>query len=196
MKPDLIHRRFTAVLTFILVGATTPVSSQERAVVMLAQGGYQIPFTNLSDQGDELRSGWMAGGGLGLQLSAHIALRGTALFGGSGYRGSGLSLTESGFHRTFVSLDLQTGLPTTAGWTPYAFAGGGLARINPGDDDLEGFTNFAARFGMGTNYVLENRFLSLLLEFGGVVYQFNAYGFSGYQFDMQILAGVAYAIPL
>jgi hypothetical protein len=194
MTADLHPRLITTALILAVVAAT-PASPQERAVVLLAQGGYQIPFSDLSDQGDELRSGWTFGGGLGLQLNAHFALRGTVLFGESDYRGSGLTSNEPGFHRAFVSFDLQTGLPSAGGWAPYAFAGAGMARIGPRDDSQEGFASFAARFGMGTNYVLENRFLTLLLEFGGLVYDFSAYGFSGYQFDMQILAGAAYAIP-
>jgi uncharacterized membrane protein YphA (DoxX/SURF4 family) len=193
--PNLHHRKLLAATLAFATVAAGPALSQERAFVLFTQAGYQIPFSNLSQDGDELQSGWTFGGGLGLQLGAHYALRGVGLFGHSDYRGPALTLDEPGFRRMFVSLEVQTGLPTSGGWAPYAFAGAGLARMDPKDLSLESFSSFMARFGAGTNYVLENSFLTFFLESGGVVYDFGAYGFSGYQFDLQVLLGLAYAIP-
>lgn len=171
------------------------VTAQEKAVVLIAQGGYQLPLSNLSGQGDEVQPGPAIGGGLGLQLTPHFAMRATALLGAGDYRGPLLDLSDPVFRRTVVALDFQTGLPTTSGWTPYVFAGAGVARIDPRDSAFATFSSFATQFGAGTHYVWENRFIALQLELRGVAYDFDAYGLSRYQFDLELLIGAAYAIP-
>ena len=142
--------RFLAAALALAAAATSPAHSQERALVLFTQAGYQIPLSDLAAGGDELQSGLKYGGGLGLQLGAHFAFRGVALFGHSDFRGSGLTLEEPSFRRASVSLEIQTGLPTAGGWAPYAFAGAGLARLDPRQPGLDGFSSFMARFGAGT----------------------------------------------
>ena len=133
---------------------------------------------------------------MGLQLNANVAIRSSATLTSSEYRGPSLALSDSTFRRQFVSFDVQTGLPTTSGWAPYMFAGAGWVRIDPRDPDTQHFSKFAAHFGAGTNYVFNNAFFALFAELGTYLYDFSELGFSSYQFDLQFLAGIAYAIPL
>jgi opacity protein-like surface antigen len=189
-------RQLAAATLMIAATAAATASAQGKALVLFAQGGRQIPITNLSEDGDEIRPGWTGGGGLALQLNSNVALRASASLVSSEYRGSTLTLDDPTMRRTFVSFDLQTGLPTTSGWAPYLFAGAGWVQIDPEDSAAQDFTKFAARFGAGTNYVFDNAFFVLFLEAGTYLYDFSELGFSSYQFDLQFLLGLAYAIPL
>jgi len=184
------------VVGLLLAGAATePVEGQGRALLFLAYGGYQIPAASLSDQKDDLSPGWTAGGGLGLQLNANLALRSLVSLAESDYGGPGLTPVEPAFRRIFATLDLQVGLPTSSSWAPYVFAGAGWIRVSPADLTLQDFGNFVTRFGAGTNYVVDNTFLTVFAEVGNTLYRFNELGFNSYQYDVHISGGVAYALP-
>jgi hypothetical protein len=184
------------VVGLLLAGAATePVVGQGRALVLLTYGGYQIPAASLSDQKDALGPAWTAGGGLGLQLNSNLVLRGLVSLAKSDYEGPGLILVEQGFRRIFATLDLQVGLPTSSSWAPYVFAGAGWIRVSPADMTLQDFGNLVTRFGAGTNYVIDNTFLTVFAEVGNTLYRFNELGFNSYQYDVQISGGIAYAFP-
>lgn len=193
---DSRFRQWFTTIVVLTTALTGPVAAQEKALILFVQGGRQIPITSLSDLGDELRPGWMGGGGLGLQLNPNVALRGSISLTGSEYRGPTLEPEDNTIRRRFISFDVQTGLPTTSGWAPYLYVGGGSVRIEPLDSSLEQFSKFAAHFGAGTNYVFDNAFFALFLEMGSYLYDFSELGFSSYQFELQFLAGIAYALPL
>ncbi len=175
--------------------AAEPLVGQGRALVLLTYGGYQIPAASLSDQNDELGPSWTVGGGLALQLNNNLALRSLASLVESDYEGSGLELVEQTFRRIFATLDLQVGLPTSSSWAPYVFAGAGWIRVSPADASLQDFGSFITRFGAGTNYVVDNTFLTVFAEVANILYRFNELGFNSYQYDVQISGGFAYAFP-
>jgi len=191
-----LQARYWFAATLILIGVTAKAgSAQNRALILLAHGAYQMTAGNLNDQGDDLSAGWVGGGGLALQISSSLALRGSASVGRGVLHSVSPGLDGMALHRTVVSVDLQAGVPTTSGWTPYALAGAGFVHVNPQGESTEAFTSFAPHFAAGTVYVMDNRFLSLFWEIGGILYDFDALGYSSYQFDFELRAGLAYAIP-
>lgn len=189
--------RSSLVITLILTGGMTRVAAaQGGALILLAHGAYQLPTSDLSRQGDDSRIGLVGGAGLALQITPNLALRGSASVGNGELRSASPELDGLTLHRTVVSFDLQAGIPITSGWTPYALAGAGFVRINPNSQSAGAFTSFSPHFAAGTVYVMDNRLLSLFWEVGGILYDFDALGLSSYQFDLELRAGVAYAIPL
>ncbi len=185
----------------VLAGLTlstliAPLEAQSGALALFGYGGRDLPLSNLDEAGDHLRADWLAGGGLAVQLSTNFALRGSFAIIENDWEGTGLELSDSTFKRTFVSFDLQAGAPLASGFVPYFVAGAGLVKIDPRDTGLEHFTKFAGRFGTGVNYVIDNSFLALILEFDTWIYQFGRLGYNRIQYDIAIVAGLAIAVPL
>jgi hypothetical protein len=170
-------------------------SAQTGALVFFAHGGRHATIGSLSDNGDDLRAGFVGGGGLGLQLSTYVAFRSSVALVDSDYRGETLDADPAAFHRVLVGFDVQTGLPTQTGVAPYVFAGLGWITIDPQDADLGSFRKISYRFGTGFNYVVDNAFLTFFGELGAYLFNFDQLGFDRHQFDLTITAGIAYAIP-
>ncbi len=188
-------RHLLAVTVLLLSGTTDSVLAQNRAIVLLAHGAFRLPTSSLNDQGDDVSAHWAGGGGLGLQLAPNLALRGSASMGGGTLRSSDPRLEGISLRRAAVLFDLQVGVPTASGWNPYIIAGAGFVHTSPRATGAEVFTSFSPHFGAGTMYVMDNRFLSLFWEVGGILYGFDALGLSSYQFDLELRAGITYAIP-
>ena len=188
-------RHWLAVTLLLIGGTTDSVLAQDRGIILLAHGAYRLPTSSLNEQGGDVSAHWSGGGGLALQLTPNLALRGSASIGGGTLRSSDPGLDGIALRRTVGLFDLQAGVPTTSGWNPYAIAGAGFVHTNPRATGAEVFTSFSPHFGAGTMYVMDNRFLSLFWELGGILYSFDALGLSSYQFDLELRAGIAYAIP-
>ncbi|MFQ5703337.1 MAG: hypothetical protein ACE5HT_04870 [Gemmatimonadales bacterium] len=180
-----------------LLGGLYPMSlaGQGRALIVFAQGGGNIPLNNLSKSGDDFEGSVAGGGGIGLQLGSHYAIRGTVSFVPSKYRGSTLAFSDKDFARTFIGADLQLGFPSFGGLAPYFFAGAGSVIIDPDEPGQDSFSKLAGRFGTGINYVFDNRFTTIFVELGTWVYRFDRLGFDKGQVDLTISAGLAYALP-
>lgn len=170
-------------------------AGQTGALMLFAHGGRHTTISSLSESGDDLRAGFLGGGGLGIQLSTYVALRGAAAFVDSDYRGQLLEPASLNFHRMFVSFDLQVGLPTQTGLAPYLFAGAGWVVVDPQDAALDSFRKVTGHFGTGFNYVIDNAFVALFGELGAYLFNFDQLGFDRHQFDLTISVGAAYAIP-
>jgi len=185
----------------VLAGLTlstliAPLEAQSGALALFGYGGRDLPLSNLDEAGDPLRADWLAGGGLAVQLSTNFAFRGSFAIIENRWEGTGLEVSDSTFKRTFVSFDLQAGAPLASGFVPYFVAGAGWVKIDPRDTGLEHFTKFAGRFGTGVNYVIDNSFLALILEFDTWIYHFGKLGYNRIQYDIAIVAGLAIAVPL
>lgn len=184
-----------AVTLILISGSTDSGHAQNGALILLAHGAYRLPTSNLNEQGDAVGAHWVAGGGIAVQLTSSLALRGSASFGGGTLKSSDPGLNGADLPRTVISFDLQAGIPTTSGWTPYGLAGAGFVRTSPSSAGAQAFTSFAPHFGAGILYVMDNRFLSLFWEGGGTFYDFDALGLSSNQFDLELRTGISYAIP-
>jgi hypothetical protein len=154
-----------------------------------------FPLTNLSEAGDDLRSGRLYTAGLGLQVGPKTALRATASFSSSQYDGVTLNLGDPDFARAHYGLDLMFGAPSDAGLAPYVFFGGGPIFVDPAESGAESLTKPAGRVGAGVNYVPDNSFVVLFVEACGWVYQFDLFDFNRLQFDTAISGGLAFAFP-
>ena len=69
------------VLSLLAPGIASAQTSQtldHPTVVVFANGGGNSSLTNLDDAGTaSLKTGWTAGGGVGVQLNRYVAVRGT-----------------------------------------------------------------------------------------------------------------------
>ncbi len=187
--------RMLPALVFLVAVATEPGFAQSRALFVYGQAGRDLPLSNLNDDGDKLRAGWMTGAGVGLQLGTNVAIRASFAKVANDYEGTELDIADSTFVRTLVSFDLQAGIPTSLGFVPYFIAGAGWINVNPDDLALEEFSKFAGRLGTGINYVFDNSFLAMFAELDTWLYHFDEYGFNRIQYDITIMAGIVIAIP-
>ncbi|UCG85239.1 MAG: outer membrane beta-barrel protein [Gemmatimonadota bacterium] len=187
---------WAALVGLALATQAQPLKAQSGALALFGYGGRDLPLSNLDEEGDHLRADWMAGGGVAVQLSTNFAVRGSFAIVENGWEGTSLEVSDSTFKRTFVSLDLQAGAPLASGFVPYFIAGAGWVKIDPQEAALEQFNKFAARFGTGVNYVIDNSFLALILELDTWIYHLGGLGYNRVQYDITIIAGLAVAVPL
>jgi opacity protein-like surface antigen len=195
-KPELRYFRGVALVALMCGALIQPLEAQSGALVLFGYGGRGLPLSNLDEDGDHFRADWMVGGGLAVQLSTNLAVRGSLARIEHGWEGTGLELSDSTFKRTLVSFDVQAGAPLASGFVPYVITGAGWIRVDPQDTSLEQATKFATRFGTGVNYVIDNSFLALMLEFDTWIYHLGGLGYDRVQYDIAIVAGLAIAVPL
>lgn len=184
---------FIAVL--LALGWTSAAAAQDRAFVLFAQGGYQWPQIVLDDRNTEIKSNWMFGGGVGLQLSSHTALRLSVSTAKNEVVGDSVQLTDPNIRRTFFAIDFQVGWPTDGGVAPYVYGGVGAMTINPDQADADRTTEIAGRFGTGVNILPENSPVIFFAELTTWLYNFGTLGFTKTQFDVAVNGGLALALP-
>jgi len=184
-------RSILVLLALTLVGAVQVHAQQ--ALVLFGYGVYNAPLKDLSPT-DDIAPRFGYGGGLGVQLSPTVALRGSADIVRTKYRGTSLTLADSGLTRFYLMGDLQVGWPGTSSFVPYIVLGAGMAGTGFDDPSQDSATFPAARIGSGINYVggLGAFFLEGLLT----MYRWNATGFDRTQFDLTIHVGFALAVKI
>lgn len=176
-------------ILLVLSLAAGPAAAQTNALILFVDGGRSAPLVDLSSSGDDFAGAFTLGGGVGLQLGPTTAVRGSFRRADSEYRGSALSLADSGVGRTYLGIDLQTGWPGTSGFVPYVFVGGGAVRTVPDDPGQLATTTAGGRLGAGFNWLSGP--LALFAEADAWVYRFNGMGFEQIQVDVLMRAGLA-----
>ncbi len=189
----IVRSRWLVVGVLCLMGSASAADAQSRALIALAHGGGFFPLTKLASAGDDFSSAFSVGGALGFQVSPNVALRGSATYVRTDYRGATLTLTDVAFTRLFYAADLQIGWPSESGFAPYLLGGAGAVRVDPRDSGTASFTKLGARFGSGLNYV--SGFGVIFLEASGWVYRFNELGFDRTQVELLLHFGMAFAVP-
>ncbi len=189
----IVRSRWLVVSVLCLMGSASIADAQSRALIALAHGGGFFPLTKLASGGDDFSFGVSVGGALGLQISPNVALRGSATYVRTNYRGATLTLTDVAFTRLFYAADVQIGWPTESGFAPYLLGGAGAVRVDPRDSGIASFTKLGVRFGSGLNHV--SGFGVIFLEASGWVYRFNQLGFDRTQVELLLHFGVAFAVP-
>ena len=201
-------QRLSIVLTALALAA--PLAAQQRSLVLYAHGG-GYSTTQDADPGGlaDFDTGYNVGGGLGIVLSRHWAIRGDFTFARSeandGRPGEG-DLLSGGldgrdFNRLFYGADVQFRLPVGANLVPYAFAGGGAVTIDPAfsaEGAADSFTKGAGKFGAGVEWNFDGTGFGLFAQGTAWLYdlQKTALGFDETQFDLTYSGGVSYAFRL
>ena len=181
---------------------TKPLRAQERAVTFSVRtGGFQA-LTELNNAGtaDFKKVGFNVGGGVGVQLTQYLAVRGDFTFAENELRSNDVFRGDE-LRRYFYDAALQLQYRSTAGLTPYAFAGVGGVTLDQTGSSAENKTKFASTFGLGLNYELPETGIGFFIEGKGWVYTLNKVGgaLSAYdksQVELGWTGGLSYRIPI
>lgn len=192
------------ILAAVAVGllSSTPLIAQERAVTFSARtGGFQA-LTELNDAGtaDFKKVGYNVGGGVGLQLNRYLTVRGDFTFAENELRSDDVFRGDK-LRRYFYDAALQLQYRSSAGLTPYAFAGAGGVTLDQTGSSAKNKTKFASTFGLGVNYELPQTGIGLFIEGKGWVYNLSKVdgALSAYdksQVELGWTGGLSYRIPI
>ncbi|HZM27622.1 MAG TPA: outer membrane beta-barrel protein [Gemmatimonadales bacterium] len=183
-----------------LAVAQAPAAPSETwpQVTVFANGGGASPLTNLNELGTaDFKTGWTAGGGVGVQLNRYLAVRG--VFDYARNKGDDISSAYAGqsFNRYFYGADIQLRYPTKSGFAPYLLGGAGAVTIDNKDDPtFNQFTNFAGKVGAGVEYAFPNNGFGVFAQGASYIYEFDHGGFDKTQTDLLWTAGLSYRFRL
>jgi opacity protein-like surface antigen len=190
-----------AVLALSSVGPAI-LSAQSGAdrprLILFANGGGNSPVTDLNEAGTaSLKTGWTAGGGIGVQFNRNVALRGTFDFARSEGEGSAVgALSGQKLDHYFYGGDVQLRYPTSSGFAPYLLLGAGAVTIdNPDVAGYDTFTKFAGKGGLGVEYLFRQSNVGLFVQGTSYVYNYNRDGFDKTQVDLLWTGGLSYRLP-
>jgi len=187
------------VLSLLAPGIASAQTSQtldHPTVVVFANGGGNSSLTNLDDAGTaSLKTGWTAGGGVGVQLNRYVAVRGTFDYA----RADGESATPfagQSLNHYFYGGDVQLRYPTVSGFAPYVVLGAGAVTIDDKDNPaFDRFTKFAGKGGVGLEYALPRSDFALFAQGNSYIYKFDRNGFDKTQVDLLWTGGLSYRLP-
>jgi hypothetical protein len=173
-------------------------TSQQRNIIFFANGGGASPVTDLNDAGTaSLKTGWTAGGGVGVQINPYVALRGTFDFTRTEGEGTAAGpLGSANLSHYFYGGDVQLRYPTTSGFAPYVLLGAGAVTIDNADNAaFESFTKFAGKGGLGVEYTFAQNNVGLFAQATSYLYDYDRNGFDKTQADLLWTAGLSYRLP-
>ncbi|MGH7562399.1 MAG: outer membrane beta-barrel protein [Gemmatimonadales bacterium] len=168
-------------------------------LVFFANGGGNSPVTDLNDAGTaSFKTGWTAGGGVGLQINRYVAVRGVFDFSRTEGQGAAAgSLLGQKLDHYFYGGDVQLRYPTSSGFAPYLLLGAGAVTIDNSDlDTFERFTKFAGKGGVGVEYVLPRSSVGFFLQGTSYLFGYDRGGFDKTQADILWTGGLSYRLPL
>ena len=189
-----------AVLVAAIPGSTV-LSAQTTAhrpqVVLYGTGGGVSPVTDLNTAGTaSLKTGWSAGGGIGIQLHRNVALRGTFDFAQAKGQGSAAgSLLGRKLDHYFIGGDLQLRYPSESGIAPYLFLGAGAVYLDSNLSGYDSFTKFAGKGGLGVEYVIPRTNVGIFAQGTSYLYRYDRNGFDKNQVDILWSGGLSYRLP-
>ncbi len=185
----------------MIAALAAPVAGQDRAVTFFASGGGFNALTDVDEAGtaDFKKTGFNVRGGVGVDLTRYLAVRGDFTFARNGLRAAGVE-TGNELDRYFYDAALQLQYPTESGFTPYAFAGAGGVTLHEVGGDGDNQTDVAATFGLGVNYTLPGRGLGFFVEGKSWLFEPDEApgalsGFDRTQYELAWTGGLSYRLP-
>ncbi len=192
--------RKLAAISVIALIAAAPASAQENtSVSFFGYGGLINSPTDFDvDRVVEYDAGIRFGGGIGLQLYEHVAVRGDFSYAsGSGRDTSGGINEDVSLDRMYYGASLEFMYPLDSNVTPYAFLGGGLVTVDRKGATAMSYnfdvTEFTGLLGLGGRYGFSSN-LEAFVE--GVSWVYNRAASGDSQIDMSINVGIGYRLPL
>jgi hypothetical protein len=166
------------------------------SIVLFANAGGNSALTNLDDAGtSSLKTGWTAGGGIGLQVNPYVAVRGTFDFAQAKGEGAANAFAQQRFNHYFYGGDVQLRYPTVSGFAPYLLLGAGAVTIDNIDAPaFNRFTKFAGKGGIGVEYVPPQTDFGFFAQGASYVYKYDRNGFNKTQADVLWTAGLSYRL--
>lgn len=202
----MMHTRVAAILAVGLLAAASPLAAQDESALMIfgLAGVQNSPAEYDAVRDVDYSAGYHVGGGVALRLYEHVAIRGDFVLASSDGTDTSGSFGEAGdisaideavaFDRSYYGASLELSYPLAQGFTPYAFAGGGLVSLTRDAPSYAfDFTEAAALVGIGGLYGLGGSPVSVFVQGTGWLYQRQSVG--GTQFDTVVSAGLAYTLP-
>ena len=180
----------------------TPLAAQNRSLSIFARGGGYNGLTDLNKAGtaDFKKTGYNLGGGVGLQLHKYVTVRGDFTYGRNELRDHS---TPTGVkaNRYLYDAAVQVQYPTSSGFEPYGFAGGGAVTVHQVGTSGQDKTKGAGTFGLGLNYRIPNSPLSVFAEAKSWLYKIDGMsgalaGFNKTEFEAAWSGGLSYRFPL
>src|SRR5919109_3983702 len=162
----------------LAAGVAVPAAAQEppappasHAVTVAVRGGGLSALTDLDDAGiADFKTGFNLGGGVSVDLTRYVALRGDFTWGRDELRLNGQD-TGIDFDKFFYGAAVQLQYPTASGVRPYVFAGGGGVTLDPRNGAGSSKTKGAGTFGLGVGYLLPRTNWELFAQSTGWVYK-------------------------
>jgi hypothetical protein len=191
------RKHVVAALVLSLVVPAAVSAQAGPSLIYFANAGRSSALAGLNDAGTtSLQTGWSAGGGIGVQLSRFLAVRGGFDFARTEIGGGAAEpLNGQRLNRYFYGGDVQLRYPTASGFAPYLLLGAGAVTIDAKDDgDFESFTRFAGKGGAGIEYRLHQS-VSLFAQGTTYVYDYAHGGFDRTQWDLLWTVGLSYRMP-
>ncbi len=186
-----------AVVSAVPAFAQTGASSYH-GVRLFARGGGYNALTNLNEAGtsDFKKLGYSLGGGVGVQASRYLTLRGDFNFGRNELRTNKIA-TGVKTNRFFYDAAVQLQYPTASGIERYVFAGGGAVTVHEVGTSGENKTRGAGTFGLGLNYQIPGSPLGIFAEGKSWLYKLrdmngSLAGFDKTQLDLSWSGGISY----
>ena len=185
----------------IALGAGQQAAAQDHAVRLVARGGGYNALTNLNDAGtaDFKKTGYTLGGGVGIQANKYLTFRGDFNFGRNELRSN---TVPTGLHTNhyFYDAAVQVQYPTSSGFEPYAFVGGGAVTIHPAGTTGQNKTRATGTFGLGLNYVIPRTNFGIFAEGKSWLYKFDKMngalaGYDKTQLEVTWSGGISYRFP-
>lgn len=193
----MVHARIFTPLLMLLLAASPLAAQDASSIIVFGLAGLQnSPADYDAFRSVDYSSGYHVGGGLAIRLYEHVAVRGDFAFASSdGEDNSEGAIGESvTFDRSYYGASLELRYPLSAGFTPFAFGGGGLVKVNRDASNYGfDFSEAAALVGVGSFYDLGGSPASIFVQGTGWLYQRQTVG--GTQFDTVVSAGLAYTLP-
>lgn len=186
-----------AAVAAALVLATTPLASQERALILSMYGGGADHLADLQPNPPAwFMPGYTVGASVGVQLSRTFAVHGDFAYTRNPVEGSG-PLAGRDVNRFFYGVHAEYRFPLAGRLAPFLFAGAGGVSIDQlGLDTFSPATRPALMYGGGVFYSVPRTRLEAFGEIRGLTYNWNMAGYHRNMVDVTFTAGVSYQIPL
>jgi opacity protein-like surface antigen len=177
------------------VALAAPARAQERSLRLYARSGgleslNSFPHPGAAGTG---RRGRTLGGGVGLQLSRFVSVRGDFTYARYELHSRG-SEQDDRLERFYYDAVVRFQYPTAIGLEPYVFAGGGAVRLRQAQSNVPGRLKPAGSFGLGVSYAVPGTRLGLFVESKGWVYDRPAD--DRLRTDRAWTVGLSYRLPL
>ena len=185
----------------ITLAASAPAAAQGHAFRLFGRGGGFNGLTNLDDAGtaDFKKLGYDVGGGVGVEVTKYVTLRGDFNFARNELRTNSIA-TGVKTNRFFYDGAVQLQYPTASGIEPYLFAGGGAVTVHEVGTTGQNRTRGAGTFGLGLNYRIPGTALGVFAEGKSWLYKLDNMsgalaGFDKTQYEIAWTGGISYRFP-
>lgn len=170
--------------------------SERPTIFVFGQAGGATVLRDMNIAGTaQLKSTWVAGGGVGLQFSPNFALRAGLEVAPAEGEGAANPVLGQMMNRLYYGVDFQARYVSERGIAPFFTMGLSGVSIENGDDsEFESFSGFAGKGGLGIEYIPKTGNLSYSGQLTSYIYKYDADVFERWQSDVFYTVGLKYRL--